>query len=134
MRAATEADIPAMLDMGADFHAASGARFGYDRDAMARVFAAMIEADTATVIVSDTGLIGGVLSPAYCDPAWIMAVEMFWWASGGGMALLKAFEAWATEQGAQEVRMTSLAALPKADAILQHKGYAPVEISYQKVI
>lgn len=107
---------------------------GFDPVALAAFLSGMIESDRAAVLISDAGTIGGVLGPAYCDPKWIMAVELFWWADRGGLGLLRAFEAWAGASGAQEVRMTSLASLPRADAVLKHKGYSPSEISYQKVM
>lgn len=94
----------------------------------------MIESGSGAIIVSDAGFIGGVISPAYCDPKWLIAVELFWWAESGGLRLLRAFEDWASEMGASEIRMTSLASLPRADKLLRCRSYAPTEISYQKVI
>ena len=134
MRLATTQDIPALTEMGRKFHAQSAMPFGFDSDAVSSLLGRMIESDTAIVVMTDRGAIGGILNPAYCDPSWVMAVELFWWAEGDGLSLLKAFEEWAKEFGASEVRMTSLVGLPRADAILRRKGYAPTEISYQKVI
>ncbi len=101
---------------------------------MSEVLAKMIETDGATVLMTDRGVIGGAVHPAYCDPAWLYAVEMFWWAHGDGLALLRAFERWAQQAGAKEIRMTSLAALPRADRLLRCVGYSPAEISYSKVV
>jgi GNAT superfamily N-acetyltransferase len=134
IRPATPEDIPALLDMTEAFHAASQLPCAFNRDAMAGVLARMIEADEATVLMTDRGVIGGMLNAAYCDPSWIYAVEVFWWSRGDGMALLRAFEEWAHRAGANEVRMTSLAALPRADRILRCVGYSPAEISYSKVV
>lgn len=131
-RRAALTDIPALLAMGRSFHAESGMPFAFNEEVMAGVFARMIEADGATVIMTEKGLIGGMLNPAYCDPSWVYAVEMFWWARGDGMALLRAFEEWAAEAGANEIRMTSLANLPRADMLLRRYGYQPAEISYSK--
>lgn len=116
------------------FHAASGLPFQFDRQAMGEVLDRLIKADTATVLMTDRGVIGGMLNPAYCAPSWVYAVEMFWWAKGDGLPLLRAFEDWAHHAGASEVRMTSLAALPRADSLLRRVGYSPAEISYSKVI
>lgn len=134
IRHATPGDIPALLEMGQAFHAASGMAFRFDLDAMRDLLGKMIEADGAVILMTDRGVIGGMLNPAYCDPSWVYAVEMFWWAKGDGLALLRAFEDWAHHAGASEVRMTSLAALPRADAILRRVGYVPAEISYSKVV
>lgn len=133
IRNAGDADIPALVEMGRRFHAASGQPMGFDARAVEGLLAGMIVSDRACVLMTDHGGIGGVLNPAYCDPAWMMAVELFWWAERDGLRLLRGFEDWARDMGAAEVRMTSLAALPRADVILRRKGYAPAEISYTKV-
>jgi GNAT superfamily N-acetyltransferase len=134
MREATLDDMPRLIAMGRLFHAGSGMPFGYNEEALSHVLAGLIASPTGAVIISDHGVIGGTLAPAYCDPEWQMAVELFWWAERDGMPLLRAFEQWAADMGANEVRMTSLASLPRADALLRRKGYAPSEISYSKVI
>lgn len=119
--------------MGKAFHAESGMPFNFDADAVASVLTNMIGADSAAILMTERGVIGGLLQPAYCDPEWIYAVELFWWARGDGLALLRAFERWAQQAGAREVRMTSLAALPRADRLLRCVGYEPAEVSYSKV-
>jgi len=134
VRKATFDDIPALLDMFKKFHAVSGQPMAFNREATADFVASLIGSASGAAIVSDTGMIGGVLAPAYCDPDWMMAIELFWWAERDGMALLRAFEDWGREVGAQEVRMTSLSELPRADAILRRKGYDPAEVSYSRVL
>lgn len=108
--------------------------FAFDLDVMDGVLTRMIGDGRASVLMTDRGVIGGILQPAYCDPSWVYAVEMFWWARGDGLALLRAFERWAQQAGASEVRMTSLAALPRADRLLRRVGYAPAEVSYSKAV
>ena len=132
MRQATEDDIQRLIEMGRKFHAQSGLPFGFDDAAVGALLSALTGG--GVIIMTDSGAIGGVMNPAYCDPSWRMAVELFWWAEKDGLALLRAFEEWAAERGASEVRMTSLASLPRADTILRRKGYAATEISYSKVI
>lgn len=134
IRFATLDDLPDVVEYGRRFHAMSQQPFPYSEEAATGFSAGLIENDAGCVLLSDHGFIGGMLAPAYCAPAWVMAVELFWWAEKDGMRLLRAFESWAVDRGAQEVRMTSLAALPKADAILRRKGFEPAEISYRKVI
>ena len=133
IRAATAQDVPRIVEMGQRFHTAASLPMRFDAGAVAEMLSGMVASDSAALLVSDYGMIGGVLAPAYCDPAWVMAVELFWWADRDGLALLRAFETWGRENGAHEIRMTSLAALPRADAILRRKGYAATEISYAKV-
>lgn len=130
MRTATADDIPALVAMGKRFHAQSRQPMRYDEAAIAALLGKM----AGSVFMHEHGCIGGVLAPAYCDPQWIMAVELFWWADRDGLQLLRAFEEWAVESGANEIRMTSLASLPRADVLLRRKGYAATEISYSRVI
>lgn len=134
IRAATMDDVPALVAFGRRFHEAAGQPFGFDPDAAAVFAQGVIASPAGCALVSDAGMIAGVLSPAYCAPDWRMAIEMAWWAEKDGLALLRAFEAWARDAGAQEVRMTSLASLPRADGLLKRLGYEPAEISYRKVI
>lgn len=118
--------------MGAAFHAASGLPVPFDPQAMSEVCANLIPGG---VFVSGAGMIGGVIAPALCAPSWRMAVELFWWAEDGkGLALLSAFEAWARENGANEVRMTTLESCKGAARILARRGYGLTETSFSKVI
>lgn len=132
IRTATIDDIPAVVGMGAKFHAQADLPFAYDPDAFADFAGGLIGG--GVILLSDVGMIGGVVAPAFCGPSYRMAVELFWWAERDGLALLRAFEGWAADQGANEVRLSTLAALPRADALVKRKGYAPNEISYRKVI
>ena len=94
-----------------------------------------MNSDESILLVSDQGMIGGVLSPAYCDPSWIQAIELFWWAEDGqGGELMSEFEKWAFSKGASEVRMSSIEHLGKANQILTSKGYSIRELSYSKVL
>ena len=134
IREATLNDIEQLEPMGRKFHSASGQPHAFNAAASAEFVSRMIESPDAVVFMTDDGFVGGQLVPAYCDPDWIMAVELFWWASGSGLKLLKAFEDWAIYKNANEVRMTSLITLKRAEKILNRKGYHAAEISYTRVI
>jgi len=133
IRAATPDDIPRLVAWGREFHAAAALPCAYDEGATAGFLAQLIDAGQP-VLMHERGFIGGVLTPVYCDPAWLVAIEMFWWAERDGRQLLAAFEAEAKARGAREIRMTSLSALPRADGLLRRLGYAATEISYSRVI
>jgi len=126
--------MPELLRMGRRFHAMSGMAMGFDDDAVAAFVGNLIASPRATVIIDSAGMIGGTLVPAYCDPRWLIAVELFWWADRGGLGLLRAFERWATAAGAHEIRMTSLAAHPRAGSIMERLGYHMTEISHTKAV
>lgn len=134
IRPATPADIDQITAWGAQFHAASGMAAPYDPQATRVFVARLIDSPQAVVLVHEHGMIAGALSPAYCAPDWVIAVELFWWAERRGLSLLRAFENWARDNGAAEVRMTTLHDLPSAAQIMARTGYAAAEISHSKVI
>jgi GNAT superfamily N-acetyltransferase len=134
IREATAQDIPTVVEFGERFHAQSQQPFPYDKEAVEGFIGNIISSPSGAIFLSETGMIGGILAPAYCAPDWLMAVELFWWAEKGGVKLLKAFEAWAEDMNANEVRMTSLAALVRAGGLLKRLDYAPTEISYRKLV
>lgn len=132
MRQATIDDLPALIEMGRKFHAAANLPFPAKRGAVDAALRQMIE--QGVIIMSDRGAIGGMLSRAWINPEWVFAAEFFWWAEDGkGRALLRAFEEWARQSGANEVRMTTLDHIP-ARKILDRLGYACRELSFGKVL
>lgn len=124
-----------MVSMGRKFHNAAGVVAPYSEDATAQTLQALIDSPDGVLLVSDGGMIGGATMSAYCSDDWKIAVEMFWWCEDKqGLKLLRGFEEWAREQGANEVRMTTIHSLEGAARILGRKGYAPREVSHGKVI
>lgn len=135
MKEATHRDLPQIADMGARFHEASGVPAPFNADTFTAFARALIDNPAAVVFLTDGGMIGGMVTPAYTSSQWRMAVELFWFADDGrGLRLLSAFEKWASGQGANEVRMTTLPALEAAGTILSRRGYQPAEISFTKVV
>jgi hypothetical protein len=132
VRSATEADVPAIVAMGRQFHDKAGMSFDYDAEASGGFVRGLIAG--GIVLISEGGMIGGVIAPSFSAPSYRMAVELFWWAERDGLVLLKAFEEWAAGEGADEVRMSTLACLPRAEILLRRKGYSACEISHRKVI
>lgn len=134
IRLATEADIPRIVDMGRKFYRVAWRDDAYDEEATAAALGAMI-GGAGAVFVSERGMIGGVLSPVWCAPSKTMAAELFWWSRDGqGETLLDAFEAWARDVGAGEVRMSNVCGL-RGEAVarkLEARGYAPCETSFRK--
>lgn len=133
IRPATPEDMPQLLKMGRKFHDAAAPPFEMDPEALEAAFLGMM--DKGCLLVSGGGMIGGILGPAWARPDWVYAVELLWWAEDGqGLPLLRAFEDWARNAGANEVRMTSLTHLDRAHRVLTRSGYAQSEINYGKVL
>jgi len=120
-----------LVAMGRRFFAASELPGEFDATAFLDTVA-RIEADGG-LFTSPKGMLGGVIAPGWCAPDWTAAVELFWWAEDGqGLRLLRRFEEWAKDRGANEIRMTTLAAMPRAEKLL--RGYRRTETSWSKVI
>lgn len=133
IREATHDDLPRVVELGAAFHAMcpySG--FPLDREAFAEFAARLI--DGGVILLSDDGMIGGLLSPLYFNPSIVMGAELFWYAGTTGKALREAFEAWARDRGAQGVQFSGLADERQAAIrrVFERAGYAPAEQAFFK--
>lgn len=125
--------MPRVVKMGRKFAAASGLPVPFNDCDFERTALALLEA--GAIFVSDAGMIGGIIAPAYINSEWLIAVELFWWAEDGqGRSLLSEFENWARANGASEIRMTTLCDIEGPERILARRGYAPCEVSFGKVI
>ena len=137
IREATPDDMPEIMAMLAHLQMASGALGRFDEDAVRAVAIKMIDGENSVMFRSRRGLIAGFTMPAWDSPGWLMAVEMMWWAEDGRwMPLLRAFEQWAREQGAGEIRIASKLG-PQSERIsmvFKRTGFDPQEICYRKVI
>jgi hypothetical protein len=133
IRKATHDDLDRIADLGADFHAFSPWReIPFDRDSTKAFCARLVEG--GVILLSDHGMIGGMLNPLYFNPAHIVAVELFWWASKDGLALMRAFEDWGAEQGVVGYQFSALgdAQSERMDTLFQRAGYRKVETGYYK--
>lgn len=135
IRRAAPADLSEVVRMGRRHFAASGLPGEFDADALRAFAERLIEG--GVILMSEDGMIGGTLSPVFCAPSRVLAVELFWSAEDGrGRDLLAAFEAWAWAAGASEIRMSAVVG-HRGEAVgrlLRLAGYAPVETSYGKAI
>ncbi len=127
---ATEADIPRILEYAKAFHDYSPWSVYPMDGAATEAYARGIMA-AGVILLSDTGMIGGLLSPVPFAPSLVVAVELFWWGDGH---LKKEFEAWARERGATAVQFSALAD-DRSDMmarLFRRDGYRPVETGYLK--
>jgi len=133
---ATTEDIPALVEMGAKFHAMSPHKpvGDYDRDAVARTISFLIDNPSGLVVRSETGVLGGMMAPIFFAPDVAMMEESFWWAQGGGQELRRFFETMARKMGARFVYFTTLEndRIDAIDRLMKSDGYKPVERRYMK--
>ena len=130
---AKHSDIPALLEMGVQFHAYSPwSALPYDRDAVRGVLETAI--DQGGVWMSESGMCGGVIHPLYFSPTKRIAAELFWWSPTGGRELRQAFETWAKDHGASHIQCSALhdEHLPAVTRLYERAGYRPAEVSFVK--
>lgn len=139
IRDATEADIPALLDMGERFaeKARTAEHIGYDRESVGITLAHLIGSPDGIVLITDArdGAIGGLCHPHPFNLKVKVGQELFWWSEGPhGLALLDALEARARALGAALWTMIALETIrPEATGKLyQRREYRPLERSFIK--
>jgi hypothetical protein len=134
---ATSDDIPALIEVGKAFHAASNNHIPMCLETLERTLLHLLDSPDGVVLMTDKGsATGALLHPAWFNASHRTGMELFWWApAGDGLALFDALEAWAISNGAQSFGMTALEALrPSAvGALYRRRGYRPVEHNYAKV-
>jgi GNAT superfamily N-acetyltransferase len=133
IRRATQDDIPRIVELGAEFLAECPYSWvPLDPVAFAVFASGMIE--QGVIFLSDDGMIGGVFSPFYFNPAVRMVAELFWWARSEGQALRQALEAWAREHGAQCLTCSGLTGdrEPAIRRVYARAGYVPTEVAFVK--
>lgn len=127
---ATEADLPQIVEYAKAFHGYSPWSV-YPMDEHATETYARGVMAAGVILISDKGMIGGLLSPVPFAPQLVVAVELFWWGDG---KLKKDFEAWAKERGAKAVQFSALAD-DRSDImarLFRRDGFRPVETGYLK--
>lgn len=137
-RLATLIDVPAIVAMGARFHAMSPHRpvGEYDAAAVARVVRMLITSPDGVVVTNEEGMIGGLIAPVYFSPDVRMLEEHFWWSGKGGRDLLRAFEDEGRRRGAHLVMLSTLENDRSAaiDRLVSRQGYGALEKRYMKRI
>lgn len=130
IREACEADVMQVVDWIEDLRAAVDGLMPVNRPWTANVVANLIHSPDGIVFVSDGGFLAGCLQPTVVSPARV-AMELGWFARDrSGMRLLRAFEAWAAEKGAEMVKMSTGASGPD----LGRLGYRMTEQNWVRRI
>lgn len=135
IRKATAQDIPLIVELGAEFLAVSPhAWIPLDRDAFTEFAGRLVE--HGVVFLSEDGMIGGLLSPFFFNPAVTTAAELFWFARKEGRQLREAFEAWAKDQGAACMTCAGLVNEREATIrkVYERAGYVAKEVAFMKRI
>lgn len=135
IRDATLEDIDRLMVMARKFFDATqyGNFTDYSEDVTRITIEQLINDDKAFLLVSDNGVIGGLVYPFYMSGQ-LTGQELFWWCEekGEGLELLNAAEERAKEMGAESFTMLSLHGLghDRMDKIYTNAGYTRSEHSY----
>lgn len=117
------------MRMGQQFHASSG-NGTFSPERMRKFLAGIL--DAGVIFITDDGFLAGLAAPELSSD-WIVAHEVLWWSEGRcGAKLRKAFEAWASETGCDEVQFSHPAANATVGAILERAGYEPATKVWRK--
>lgn len=137
IRDATEADLPAMLDMGRRFIEAAWSRIdvGYCEESCTDLLNGLMANGILLVPEDLTGMIGVVIHPWHFNRAVMTSTELFWWSEGGwGAALRKEVERRLREMEIPTVNMACEHHMRSAalERLYRMNGYQPSEHIYIK--
>lgn len=126
-------DIPRLTSYISAFHKASPySDVEFSPGATRTVLQDLIVRPTACVFIHDHGALGGEISRLRFGRACV-AQELFWWAEKDGLALLKAFEDWAQDNGGDLICMAALAD-QRFERFYARKGYQSKETFYVRQV
>lgn len=130
IRPADERDIPRIIDMIERLVAAMSGPQRVDRLRTGETLAGLLHDPQGVVLVSGGGFIAGRITRTVISPDPV-AVELGWYAEDrSGLALLRAFEAWARARGATLIKMSCNGGA--AQRILERSGYRVAETAMVK--
>lgn len=141
IRLATEADVDAIVAMGARFlDTVYAQKIHANADALAQLARLLLaSADGVIYVAEHAGAVVGMMGllrymhPMSGEPT---VTEVMWWmdpeARGAGVRLFRVGETWARAQGATVIQM--IAPSPAVERFYARVGYEPVERTYQRRI
>lgn len=137
IRAATEADIPRLLEMGSRFADDAGVSdwVEWDDESVTALLVHLIEDEDAICLVSDKGMFGGFVFPHEFNNKVLVFREVFWRSEGfEGVKMLRMAEEWAKAKGARLCGMFTPIKEVTGDVgpLYERLGYAPSERIYMK--
>lgn len=142
MRLAKHSDLTECVEIGREFWEQTEYKTPYNAAGVLGFLTGLIQAGTFLVYEFEgeiVGVAGILVVPFHFDPNQIVATEVFWYVRPGtrehgvGEALLDGMEAIAKNRGAKLFSMGTMYD-PKADAMLESRGYKLTERTYSKVI
>lgn len=130
IKAANVADIPRIIDLIERLAAAVNGPQRVCRIKTGETLAGLLQDSRGVVLVTERGFIAGCITQTVISPDPV-AVELGWYAEDcSGLTLLRAFEAWAAQQGAVLIKLSCNGGA--AQRILERAGYRAAETAMVK--
>lgn len=130
IQAARTADIPRIIDLIERLVAAVDGPQRVCRLKTGETLAGLLQDPRGVVLVTGGGFIAGCITQTVISPDPV-AVELGWYAEDrSGLALLRAFEVWAGQQGATLITLSCNGGA--AQRILERAGYRAAETAMVK--
>lgn len=127
-------DIPQIVGMVERLHASAGIVLPINVVVAARFLTGLIASPIGLVLTSGNGFLAASVGTASIAMLPV-AIEHGWWAEDRqGLSLLRAYEAWAREQGCFAARMSTPPNETRAARILERNGFALAEQAWVKVL
>lgn len=128
---ATEADLPLIIELGAEAHAGSvwdDVGTVFDPESYEISCRSLMEREDAEVFVCDRGTLWLAKFPLFFNHAEILTSEIFFYATAGGDALRREGERWAGSGLLTMCRHDKTD--PRLDSLYRRAGYAPIEHTF----
>ena len=138
IREATEEDLPVLVRMGREFHAATIEDSAFiAADFEASMIGYLAQGEWAVLIDNkQRGFLVGVIFADYWNSSVCRAHELMWWVSPKsrsgmvGPSLMKAFTSWARKCGAQTLSIAQRTNMKSNEKTYRRMGLAPCETVY----
>mgnify|MGYP003624692532 FL=1 len=142
IRVATKDDLFDLLVLAREFSREAPDMHRWDRDKTEGLLSGLISNPDAVIFVSEVdgdiaGFLAGMIQPVIISHTKI-AFELAWFVDkhsrggAGAIKLVKAFEAWAKDNGAEWVTMADITGLADLSPLYSKLGYSLTEKAYSK--
>ena len=143
IRKATHDDIFDLLVLARGFSKEAPAMHKWDKDKTEAMLKMCIDGTATTILVMETegevvGGIVGVIQPLFMSHT-IVAAELAWFVAPsrrgkGALKLLRAFEGWAKDNGADYITMADIRGIADLSKLYERQGYELSEAAYSKKV
>ena len=138
VRQATLSDIPELLRLGRKFHAASpyASMVRFNDEDMTATLNNLING-AGVVFKTRHAICGGLITPLLFNHKALVGAELFLFSEKGtGLDVRKAFEKWASDNGAKYIQMSCLVNTKEKPMrrLFRSFGYDAKEVSFLKVV